>query len=437
MYSLSRLMFSLLIVVLVIGNFYAAYNGYQQGLEIAEDMLVERLRGKHALLVEDLARDKNIEHAFVEESLFQFYRDGEVVSASKNASKEAWLDPTMGLGFLAFNGVRWRSYSAEVSGGTLLVAERYDTYIKVLEELLVSAVLPFIWMIPFIAIAIGLIIRVGFKPLNNMANILRLRSEADFSSIMIERPSRELSVVVQSLNSLLTKLGAAFDREQRFASYAAHELRSPVTSMKLGLHNLAHDKSFEGNSSLQVLQNNVERMQNTIEQLLLLAKIGDEQAMVSRESLSLQEVIAELIASLYSRIEKRGQSIELQGDSFTLMANRFALEGAISNLLDNAMKYSPEGGDILVGIAQSGARTVSIIVEDSGPGIPEAELQRVFERFYRVGADRHASGVSGTGLGLSIVSQCVAMHRGNISLSRSEALGGLKVTLTLPLGVKP
>jgi two-component system sensor histidine kinase QseC len=429
-------MFSLLIVVLVIGNFYAAFNGYQQGLDIAEEILVERLRSKHALLVDDLARSKDVEHAFVEETLFQFYRDGEVISASENAAGVAWLAPAKGLGFLAFNSVRWRSYSADVSGGTLLVAERYDTYIRVLEELLVSAVQPLIWMIPFIAVAIGLIIRVGFRPLNNIANTLKLRSDADFSPITIERPTRELSVVVQSLNTLLSKLGAAFDREQRFASYAAHELRSPVTSMKLSLHNLAKDKTFENNSSLLVLQSNVERMQNTIEQLLLLAKIGDEQAMASRESIQLQSMMAELIATLYSRIEKRGQLIELQGDNVTLLANRFALEGAVSNILDNAIKYTPENGEIIVNIIAEDERSVSIEIEDSGPGIPAAEIERVFERFYRVGADRHASGVGGTGLGLSIVAQCLVLHRGNISLSQSEALGGLKVTMTLPLGDK-
>lgn len=434
MYSLSRLMFSLLIVVLVIGNFYAAYNGYQQGLQIAEEMLVDRLHGKYATLVDDIAKTPEVQHAFVEETLYQFYRDGEVIAASKNASKAAWLAPVDGLGFLAFNGVRWRSYSAEVAGGTLLVAERYDTYIRVLEELLVSAVLPFVWMIPVIAVAIGLIIRVGFKPLNSMANTLRLRSDVDFSPIAIERPSRELSVVAQSLNTLLTKLGAAFDREQRFASYAAHELRSPVTSMKLSLHNLVNDKAFEGNSSLLVLQSNVERMQNTIEQLLLLAKIGDEQSMSSRESLPLQAVLAELIASLYSRIEKRGQSIELKGDNITLVANRFALEGALSNILDNAIKYTPEGGDIVVNIIAEDEHVVSINIEDSGPGIPAADIDHVFDRFYRVGADRHASGVPGTGLGLSIVAQCLVLHKGDIFLSKSEALGGLKVTVSLPLG---
>jgi two-component system sensor histidine kinase QseC len=433
-YSLSRLMFSLLIVVLVIGNFYAAYNGYQQGLQIAEEMLVDRLHGKYATLVDDIAKTPEVQHAFVEETLYQFYRDGEVIAASKNASKAAWLAPVDGLGFLAFNGVRWRSYSAEVAGGTLLVAERYDTYIRVLEELLVSAVLPFVWMIPVIAVAIGLIIRVGFKPLNSMANTLRLRSDVDFSPIAIERPSRELSVVAQSLNTLLTKLGAAFDREQRFASYAAHELRSPVTSMKLSLHNLVNDKAFEGNSSLLVLQSNVERMQNTIEQLLLLAKIGDEQSMSSRESLPLQAVLAELIASLYSRIEKRGQSIELKGDNITLVANRFALEGALSNILDNAIKYTPEGGDIVVNIIAEDEHVVSINIEDSGPGIPAADIDHVFDRFYRVGADRHASGVPGTGLGLSIVAQCLVLHKGDIFLSKSEALGGLKVTVSLPLG---
>lgn len=436
MYSLSRLVFSLLMVVLVIGNFYAAFSGYRQGLDIAEDMLAERLRQKHQLLVGEMQEHGvEVDHPFVEETLYQFYKHGQVQFASKNAKESIWLAPQPGLNFVAFEGYRWRSYSVDVEGGTLLVAERYDTYINVLEKLLVSAVLPLVWMIPLIAIAILLIIRIGLKPLTNMAKALSTRSDTDFSPIVIERPTRELAVVIQSLNHLLAKLGAAFDREQRFASYAAHELRSPVTSMKLSLHNLATSPLLNENSSYQTLQLNVERMQNTIEQLLLLAKIGDEQAMASRESLSLQDVLAELIAGMYSRIETRQQSIELCSDEHHLTANRFALEGALSNLLDNAIKYTPPGGQILVSVKQR-HQVIDIVVEDSGPGIPEQDRARVFERFYRVGADRHNSGVKGTGLGLSIVAQCLFIHGGDIKLSRSDTLGGLCVRMTLPQEVK-
>lgn len=436
MYSLSRLMFSLLLVVLVIGNFYAAYSGYQQGLQIAEEMLVQRLYDKHALLSHGISReDDYVQHEFVEVTLYQYVRDGDLLFASSNAEGADWLAPQPNLSFIAFNGLRWRSYTAEVEGGTLLVAERYDTYIKVLEKLLVSAVLPLLWIIPVIAVAILIIIRIGFYPLASIAKALQNREDRDFSPLNIERSSQELRVVVDSLNTLLSKLGAAFDREQRFASYAAHELRSPVTSMKLSLHNLLKSASAHDSSSLHALQMNVDRMQNTIEQLLLLAKIGDEQAMSIRENIRLHNVLAELIASLYSRVEKRHQTIELVGDDAVISANRFALEGALVNIIDNAIKYAPDGGQIRVNVL-SNVNRVSILIEDSGPGIPENEIDKVFDRFYRVGADRHASGISGTGLGLSIVAQCLLIHDGEIALSRSESLGGLLVNISLPFGDK-
>lgn len=427
-------MFSLLLVVLIIGNFYAAYSGYKQGLIIAEDMLVERLMEKHNLLSKELEhRVIHNKHIFVEETLYQFFREGQLVTQSDNALNEAWLAPQSGLGFLAFKGHRWRSYSHPTNGGELLVAERYDTYINVLERLLVSAVTPLIWMIPIVAIAILLIIKIGFKPLATMASLLEKRSDTDFSSIHIERPTRELSVVIQSLNQLLSKLGAAFDREQRFASYAAHELRSPITSMKLSLHNLGLSAELRQNSSFQALEQNVDRMQNTIDQLLLLAKIGDEQALIKREKIPLHDLAANLIGELYNRLERRQQTIELLGEEFFIFGNRFALEGAIHNLIDNAIKYTPVGGDIKVEIKQQ-SQNVLIKIEDSGPGIPEADRQRVFERFYRVGADRHSSGVKGTGLGLSIVAQCLHAHAGKVELSESRELGGLCVCLCLPVG---
>jgi len=278
-----------------------------------------------------------------------------------------------------------------------------------------------------------LIIKIGFKPQATMASLLEKRSDTDFSSIHIERPTRELSVVIQSLNQLLSKLGAAFDREQRFASYAAHELRSPITSMKLSLHNLGSSAELRHNSSFQALEQNVDRMQNTIDQLLLLAKIGDEQALIKREKIPLYDLAANLIGELYNRIERRQQSIELLGEELFIYGNRFALEGAIHNLIDNAIKYTPVGGDIKVEIKQQ-SQNVLIQIEDSGPGIPEADRQRVFERFYRVGADRHSSGVKGTGLGLSIVAQCLYAHAGKVELSESSKLGGLCVCLCLPVG---
>jgi two-component system sensor histidine kinase QseC len=104
----------------------------------------------------------------------------------------------------------------------------------------------------------------------------------------------------------------------------------------------------------------------------------------------------------------------------------------LKNLLENASKYTPDSGDITLTIKGSDDASITIIVQDSGPGIPASDYQRVFDRFYRLGGDRHTSGVTGSGLGLSIVSHVVRLHGGEIKLSESPSLGGLAVTVTLP-----
>jgi len=139
----------------------------------------------------------------------------------------------------------------------------------------------------------------------------------------------------------------------------------------------------------------------------------------------------QVIADLYPQLEARHQKIELVADEAHMQGDAFALLTLLTNLIDNASKYSGDEGEIKVRIEHCG-NSVVLTVEDSGPGIPEDQYAKVFERFYRVGGDRHASGIQGSGIGLAIVQHIAEIHGANISLSTSSFESGLAVCITFP-----
>ncbi|MET0378369.1 MAG: ATP-binding protein, partial [Spongiibacteraceae bacterium] len=241
----------------------------------------------------------------------------------------------------------------------------------------------------------------------------------------------ELAVVITSVNQLMERLAEAFEREQRFAADAAHELRTPLAAIKVNLHNLAREAQLEAHS-LDDLTRDVERMGHSIEQILALYRFTPEQLLAASTRCDLRKLAQAVIIDLYDACHARQQTIELEADAVAVEGSEFALQTLLRNLIDNACKYTPAGGNILLSVtARDGCARIA--VEDSGPGIPAADYKRVFDRFYRVGGDRHASAVIGSGLGLSIVQHIVRLHDGRITLLQSRRLGGLRVEIELPM----
>jgi two-component system sensor histidine kinase QseC len=253
----------------------------------------------------------------------------------------------------------------------------------------------------------------------------------DLSSLSDSERPQELDVLSESINSLLRRLEAAFEREKRFAADAAHELRTPLSVLKVQLHNLLHDIPADA-ERLQSLQTAVERMGHSVEQVLMLYRMAPDQFAANLVQLDLASLVRQVIAELYPQIEEREQQIELLGDQALMSGDAFALRTLVMNLLDNASKYSGHGGEIRVQVSAT-ADTVVLTVADSGPGIPAAEREHVFERFYRVGGDRHNSGITGSGIGLAIVRHIAEMHQAEISLADSGLDSGLAVLVRFPV----
>jgi two-component system sensor histidine kinase QseC len=216
-------------------------------------------------------------------------------------------------------------------------------------------------------------------------------------------------------------------REKQFASDAAHELRTPISALKLQVFNLQPLLQTEP-QRFQELQATTQRLEHIVEQILDLYRSSPDRFNASFETIDLAALARETVAEMFPAFERKGQDVAFSGEPCLLLGDRFALDTLLRNLLDNANKYAPSGSKVRVTV-KALEHGVRLTVEDSGPGIPEQQRQAVFERFYRSGGDRHPSGEPGCGLGLAIVKHLVELHEARLSLGRSRFDSGLAVNI--------
>lgn len=413
--------------------FISALHGYRSSIAEIQDLFDAKLAAQARLLIGMHAHDQPYEdrHDAGSRFAFQVWERDALQQHSANAAAAPIAPPEAGYGYHNFGGYRWRTYvlqDASMQQRRVITAERVDVRNALAEDVILKSVLPVVVALPLAGLLIWLIVGYGLAPLRRLAASLGGKRADDLSPLPEDRQPRELRPVVTSVNDLLQRLDASFRREKHFAADAAHELRTPLSAMKISLHNLASDLP-EPNRNLQQLEFATARMQNVIEQVLALYRTAPDEVMAQFEPVDLYSLAREYLARRYERFAARQQKIELLGSGACVMGEPFALETLLQNLLDNARKYTPDGGRIRVTVEQQGGTTM-LQVEDSGPGIPRDQHERIFDRFYRMDGDRHASGVVGCGLGLSIVRHVVELHHARIVLGESSYDTGLSVTVS-------
>jgi len=371
--------------------------------------------------------------------LYQVWRDADRRSVLRSAGtpESALLESEAGFQEMNFRGYRWRAlvFPDTASNLWLLLAERDDLRYKIADRVVIAVLTPIVLGLPVLALIIWWVVSRGLRPISRLATELESREAGDLTAIELRGVPRELEVLANSANELLRRLEASFQREKRFAADAAHELRTPIAAIRVHLQNLV-DELDEPGHSVQKLGEGVERLSHLVEQTLVLNRVAPDQYMANFVPLDLYEIAQQVIADIYPQVDAKHQAIQLEGAATEIRGDRFGLEMLVLNLVSNAIKYTPVSGKIEVGVYRLAGR-VHLYVMDSGPGIPESEYQRVFERFYRVGGDRHNSGVTGCGLGLSIVQRIVALHGAEIGLGPSRFGSGLKVTVIFPHTGRP
>jgi two-component system sensor histidine kinase QseC len=426
-----------LVATIFLANFVAAFHGYHRSIaagdRLMDKQLIEMVQSLEQFDATDSAPPSNL---FGDSRLYQISdASARLLFRSSNAPPEPIADLEPGYNFASYDGLRWRIYVLhDRQDRWIIAAQRSDLYRRLVEQMVLESILPIIWVLPVIALLVLVIVGIGLQPLKKLAGTLQQRRPGELMPVDRSGYPAELTVVVTSINELLERLTNAFDREQRFAADAAHELRTPLAAIKVNLHNLGNEQQFD-RAALHQLEGSVDRMSHSIEQILTLYRFSPERLLAAATRCNLRQLAQQAIIDLYDGCTLKRQNIELDASPLEIEGNEFALLTLLRNLIDNAIKYTPVGGMIHVAIARDDG-SATIDVEDSGPGVAPEEYKRVLDRFYRVGGDRHMSKVIGSGLGLSIVEHIVHLHGGGIALGKSR-LGGLRVTISLPLGHSP
>ncbi|WP_346837677.1 ATP-binding protein [Microbulbifer sp. SAOS-129_SWC] len=429
-----------LLSTIVLVNFVSAVHGYRASMAEAQQLFDRQMAASARLLAAMPApQAAPLVVAQTGQQAFQVWSDGgrQLLVRSANAPDQPLGTFAEGYRELNFSGYRWRvlCYFVPQSNRRVLVAERIDLRYALADRVILASVLPILLGIPVAGILIWLVVGRGLRSLRQLAAALRDKRAEDLSPLPLAQPPEELQPVVNSTNALLARLRASFERERRFSADAAHELRTPISAIQVHAHNLQQELQQcqlpQPPESLCQLQSSVERMAHLVEQMLNLYRTTPDHYPMRFEPIDLHRLAQEVIAENYRVFADRNQSIELSGGGASVAGDRFALSILLKNLLSNANKYTPVGGRIEVALQERGER-VTLRVDDSGVGLDEAEYQRIFERFYRVGGDRHVTGAAGCGLGLSIVEHIAQLHGASIRLAPSKFGQGLSVQIEFP-----
>lgn len=340
----------------------------------------------------------------------------------------------------ADSGKEWRQYTSTIGTKIIQVAQPTDVRDNLAVSAAMRIVQPMFVLIPFLAIAIWFVIVQMLLPLNRTAKAVAMRSPSSLAPIEIKNLPYELKSLVDAINALLARLGDSLSAQQRFASDAAHELRTPLAAIKLQAQLLERAKDDQLRAKYGArLQQGVARATRLVEQLLTIARLDPDAADKPVSEVDLAQVANATVEELSASAAAKAITLTARTEPVTIMAMPDAIHLMVVNLTDNAIRYTPEGGRIEIGVELVNDKA-QITITDNGPGIAPEERERVFERFYRALGTK----VSGTGLGLAIVSRIVQMHSGSIHVAdgfeRTAADGsqghGAQFVVTLPLTVR-
>jgi two-component system sensor histidine kinase QseC len=289
--------------------------------------------------------------------------------------------------------------------------------------------LPLVISLPFLIFPAWLSVRVALRPWRQVSKETSERGPADLTPLSYSPPHKELQPLVQSINSLLQRVRDSTSRERSLIADAAHELRTPLAAMRVNVEALKEQTTDEGQRELMgnLLRSN-DRAARLVGQLLQLMRSDAVSGHGLPVMLALDTLVQDRLAMIESLASARSIELELVCDGHVpVLGERESLMSMIDNLINNAIKYSPEGATVVVRVSREGAHAV-LRVTDRGPGIPGALRERVFDRFFR-SPDQSQSG---SGLGLAIVKSVVDRHGGEVALDEAPG-GGLVATVRLPL----
>lgn len=368
--------------------------------------------------------------AYADSRMFRVWKGNRLAMISDKAPVVGIPQQASGLSdVMDDDGYYWRIYSLEIPETNITVeaGEKIRLRATLVSNILLTLAAPLALLIPLVGILIWVGIGSGLGTVRALIAQIRSRSPDDLSPLKLGHVPRDLAPLGHSINQLLQKLEHSFNAEKRFAEHAAHHLRTPLATIKLQLQLLEQARDADDHAALLAdLSASIERATRLVGQLLTSTRVS-HQPMV-RLPIDLKNSVIGMLQELAPIAAQKNITLSFDAaEGLVVMADETLLRLLIGNVIENAVKYTPEKGAVNVSLSGETSRIICTVT-DSGPGIPEAERAHVFQRFYRVGTPQ----AQGTGLGLAIVSEIATRLSGTITLSAPPNGQGLVVEISLP-----
>ncbi len=338
-----------------------------------------------------------------------------------------------GYSNVSLHGQKWRAYTIVYPDRTVQVSQSHEVRRKIATNAALRALIPIAGLYPLSWVLVVFGVGHILKPLAIVTKAATQRDASSLDPLPTEHLPTEIAPLVTEMNGLILRVRETIDTQRHFMLDAAHELRTPLAALQLQIENLSQSRSQD---DLEVriadLKSGIQRASHLVGQLLHMARYGAEKQTI-RTDLDLGKLVKSCIGDFIPIAEKRRIDLGMIHDEPALIrANAGDLRILFNNLLDNAIRYTPEGGRIDVSIVVSGQKA-RVEILDNGPGIPEALLPRVFDRFFRVGGHE----IEGSGIGLAIVTAIATQESAEISLSNRQDGGGLLAAVSFNLSMSP
>ena len=432
-----RLLVMVLSMVVAVWLVAAALTWFDARHEL-DELLDGHLAQAAALLVVQQAQafedgDKSIDaptlHRYAPKVAFQVFHEDRPVLRSANAPVTPMIEAgkrfKSGFRTVQISGMAWRvfaAYGAE-QDVQVYVGEQTSSRDSILWAVLRSTLWPMLVALPLLGLAVWWAVYRGVQPIRRLGRALAARQPQALDPVTLRNAPAEMTPMIAALNSLFERIGHLLESERRFTADAAHELRTPIAAIRVQ----AQVAMGEADDALRkhALQGTLEgcdRATRLVEQLLSLSRLEALEAPVMA-AVDLRAVAQRVVAELAPKAIGKHQTLEFDGaGACPIPGNATLLAVLVRNLVDNAVRYSPPLARIKVAVRLQDGQ-VALSVEDSGPGLEDADSTRLGERFFRVTGSLE----SGSGLGWSIVRRIAAVHRLEIEVGHSAELGGLAI----------
>ncbi len=331
------------------------------------------------------------------------------------------LNTNDGFHTMMLNDQRWRMLVISRSNTNRRYSVSQQT--KIRDEIALknslAVLIPLLLLIGIMLIIIHFVINRQFKQLSNLATIVDQQDSMNPQVLTHEEVPIEITPFINSINGLLTRIRTTLNKQQRFIADAAHELRTPITALSLQVENLSANSDENNQEIHQQLQQGIHRIGTLVSQLLDLARLQNDKKH-KQEEISFNNTIKNSISDLYPLAERKKIDLGVikQKQGILVMDIQGKLNQLVFNAIDNAINYTPEGGQIDISLYTQNNKAI-FLVEDNGIGIPENELEHITEPFYRV----NETHVTGNGLGLAISNEIAQQLGGEIEIKNRESGG--------------